>query len=117
MVPVVYVPRWWGGANAVFLWIHSLYCAVLIVRVRCPLSTSSLVVYTDAVLAFNSCWTMCRVSKEGSVVVLPNEVRTGTGKCCVTRSFVDAIFVGVNLSSSSYIDEHSKSILKGELID
>jgi hypothetical protein len=56
---------------------------------------SPLSVCTEAAFAFSSCWTICRVVKDGSVLLLPSMVGMGYGEFCVIWSFVDAIFAKV----------------------
>jgi hypothetical protein len=81
--------------KATFRTMCAVYALAVIVRIRWPLMPSPLSVCTEAVFAFSSCWTICRVAKDGSVLLLPSVVRTGYGKCCVIWSFVDAIFANV----------------------
>jgi hypothetical protein len=84
-----------GTINATFRTLRAVYASVVIVRIRWPLIPSPLSVCTEAAFAFSSCRTICRVAKDGSVLLLPSVVRTGYEKNCVNWSFVDAIFANV----------------------
>jgi hypothetical protein len=85
-----------GGMTKASFWtLRAVYASAVIVRMRWPMMPSPLSVCTEAVFAFSSCWTICRVAKDGSVLLLPSVVRTAFGKFCVIWSFVDAIFANV----------------------
>jgi hypothetical protein len=84
-----------GTMNAKFRTLRAVYDSAVIVRIRWPLVPSPMSVCTEDACAFSSCWTICRVTKDGSVLLLPSVVRTGYGKFCVICSFVDAIFANV----------------------
>jgi hypothetical protein len=81
--------------KATFRTLRAVCASTVAVRMRWPLMPSPLSVCTEAAFAFSSCWTICRVAKDGSVLLLPSVVRTGYGKFCVIWSFVDAISANV----------------------
>jgi hypothetical protein len=86
-----------GMSNAALPTLWGVQSTAGMVRMRQPLIPSPLSVYTVAAFAFSSCWTICSVVKEGSVVLSPKVVRTEFGFFCVIWLFVDANFVDANV--------------------